>query len=187
VRWLDVAESRNRDAEVSVPGGSISGMTTVNQFEQVPHGCSIGSAIQQFTEEVSAGRTPATAQRYSRLGAELLRFTESAADRFLTGPEQLLVHGAREVGEIDPVRRLIDAESLGWALPGYLRRCLDESDADPRRQRDRAAFIGRLLTWLLRRGLLDSQENCCMVLELRAQLRRLRAQGSAHPSTRRSA
>lgn len=167
-------------------GGSIAGMTTANQFEQVPGRQSIGDAMQYFLTEVSAGRTEATVLRYAELGAEILDFIESADARFLTDVEQLWVHGARQLGEIDPVRRLIDAEQLGWALPGYLRWCLEDPEPDPRRQRARAAFISRLLTWLLRHLLLDSQQHRSMVLELRAQVRRLRAQGSGHPSTRRS-
>jgi hypothetical protein len=170
---------------MSVAGGSIRGMTTANPFEQIPRHLSIGEAMQQFLAELSAGRAEPTVLRYAGLGAELLEFAEASAERFLTDVEERWVHAARELGEVDAVARLIGAESLGWALPGYLRRCLDEPDPDPRRQRARATFVGRLLSWLVRQGRLDSQEHCCMVLELRAQVRRLRAQGSGHPSTRR--
>ncbi|HLT84239.1 MAG TPA: hypothetical protein VKZ83_08415 [Phototrophicaceae bacterium] len=139
--------------------------------ERVP--VSAAQLLAAFFTTAPVTNHPAIRARMPRVREHLLTYLDTEAEQCLTTDELALLHAERQIEPLDAVLRVVGAEALLAALPGFCHPAwLLPSVADARAQ---LRVVTGLRYWLAESEGLAGLDIGCLALEVDAAVRRARA------------
>lgn len=125
----------------------------------------VDQVLASFLTASSSGKQAATIARYQRIDAQLRRYLEAAGHRALEDEGVQLLAMERSFQLQGACARIMRAEDLVYALAAFLYDpwLLPE----PGDRRTQISQTARLAQWVCSRGLVDSAENACAMIDFR--------------------
>lgn len=132
----------------------------------------VDQILTRYFSASSAGKHPATAERYERVLQHLHLFLEKEGDATISADAAALLALERQFEKHNAFARILGAEQLIFALPRFLSRDWLLSDFHDRLAQ--ISLVSRLVQWLCTRELVDSRWHRHAVMQTRAAAEKAR-------------
>lgn len=133
---------------------------------------SVDQVLARYFSASSAGRHPATVERYGRVLAHLRVFLEEEGDSTVSAETAALLDLERQFEPVGAFGRVLGAEQLVFALPRFLSASWLLADFHDRLAQ--ISLVSRLVQWLCSRELVDSRWHRHAVMQTRAAAEKAR-------------
>lgn len=132
----------------------------------------VDQILTRYFSASSAGKHPATVERYDRVLQHLRLFLEDEGDSTVSGETAELLALERQFEPDAAFARLLGAEELVFALPRFLNSFWLLPDFHDRLAQ--ISLVSRLVQWLCSRELVDSRWHRHAVMQTRAAAEKAR-------------
>lgn len=128
----------------------------------------ITTILREFFDAQFASMPPTLRERAVETEYRLRDYLETEGERVLVTSDRALLRAEKQISPTGAFSRLMHADDLVVALPGFVAEA--RLPADPVDRRLQVGLAGQLLKHVIGRALIDPREMACFVLEAEARI-----------------